>query len=368
MKILMINSVCGIRSTGRICTDIAKRYLAEGHEVRIAYGRETVPQEYQSIAVPICTKIDTYMNALKARLFDNEGFNAKRSTKVFLKWAQAYDPDVLWLHNLHGYYINVELLFDWIKSRPHMEVKWTLHDCWAFTGHCPYFTVANCDKWKTVCGDCPQVRCYPGSLGRDRSKENFLQKKAAFIGVSKMTLITPSRWLADLIGQSYLQEYPVDVIYNTIDTDVFRPTESDFREKNGLQNQRVILGVAAIWDTRKGLQDFVKLRQMLDASYTIVLVGLSEKQASKLPGGILCIPRTNSKQELAEIYTAADVFVNPSKEETFGLTTLEAISCGTPTIVYKNTACEEVINHYGNGIAIDSSVLLLVDTIKKIVV
>lgn len=343
MRVLMINSVCGIRSTGRICTDIAESYLADGHEVRIAYGREKVPREYRSIAVPICTKVDTYVNALKARLLDNEGFNAKKKTKVFLKWAQEYDPDILWLHNLHGYYINVELLFEWIKSRPHMEVKWTLHDCWAFTGHCAYFTAANCDNWKTECCNCLQSKCYPNSVCRDRSRENFLLKKTAFTGVAKMTLITPSQWLANLVGQSFLRGYPVNVVYNSIDTDVFQPTESNFREKKGLQNQKLILGVAAIWDARKGLQDFVKLRQMLDTSYTIILVGVSKRQAAKLPSGILCIPRTNSKRELAEIYTAADVFLNLTYEDNYPTVNLEAQACGTPCITYRTGGSVESV-------------------------
>ena len=365
MRVLLINSVCGIRSTGRICTDIAEEYMAAGHQVRIAYGRETVPAEYQSIAVSVCNKWDTYGNALKARLLDNEGFNCKRRTRTFLKWAEEYDPDLLWLHNLHGYYINVEMLFDWIKSRPQMEVRWTLHDCWAFTGHCSHFSYVNCDRWKTCCEKCVQIEQYPKAY-KDRSRENYVRKKKAFCGVKNLTLIVPSKWLKKNVEKSFLKEYPIEVRYNTVDETVFKRTESDFRQKHNLEGKTIVLGVASIWTERKGLSDFVELRAMLDETYAIVLVGLTDKQAQSLPPDIICIARTNSKQELAEIYTAADVFINPSREETFGLTTLEALSCGTPAIVYKNTACEEVINHYGNGVAVETAVSALSDAIEAV--
>ena len=216
-----------------------------------------------------------------------------------------------------------------------MQVKWTLHDCWAFTGHCSY---------------CPQTRRYPASYGKDSCKRNFARKRAAFTGVKSLMLITPSQWLADLTRQSFLQEYPVEVRYNTIDTNIFKPTPSDFRERYGLQDKVVVLGVANVWDERKGLNDFYKLAQMLDERYAIVLVGLSKKQMKALPKNICGIQRTNSPKELAAIYTAADVFVNPSVEETFGMTTVEAEACGTPAIVYKGTACEEIARKYGSRV------------------
>ncbi len=354
MKVLFINSVCGIRSTGRIVAQLADEYIKNGHQCRIAYGREDAPEALKPIAYRICSKLNVKCNAVKARLLDNEGFNAKRATKDFINWANTYDPHVLWLHNLHGYYLNIELLFDWIKSRPQMQVKWTLHDCWAFTGHCSYFSFAGCDRWQESCGSCCQTKKYPASLFLDSSESNFQRKKRAFCGVEDMTLITPSNWLADLVKKSFLKEYPVEVCYNTIDTAVFRPTESDFRQKYGLDNRKIVLGVASIWDERKGLGDFLKLSSLLPSDYAIVLVGITRDEIKNCPPSVVCIPRTNSTKELAEIYTAADVFVNPSKEETFGLTTLEALCCGTPAIVYKNTACEEVAGIYG-GIAVEQS-------------
>ena len=357
MKVLLINSVCGIRSTGRICTDIAAELEAQGHEVKIAYGREQVPQKAKKYAVRIGTDWDVRAHGVLSRVFDAHGLGSKHATRAFLKWAEEYSPDLLWLHNIHGYYINYEMLFAWIKKHPEMEVRWTLHDCWAFTGHCAYFTMAKCGQWKEHCTACIQKKRYPASLlldrcGRnfDRKKAAFDRKKAAFTGVERLTLITPSQWLADLVKQSFLKEYPVEVHYNKIDTSVFKPTPSDFRKEYGLEGKKIVLGVASVWDDRKGLDDFIKLANMLDDSYAIVLVGLSEKQIRNLPKEIIGIRRTNSTQELAAIYTAADVFVNPSREETFGLTTVEAISCGAKAIVYKDTACEETVKKYSGEV------------------
>lgn len=348
MRILFINSVCGIRSTGRICTDLATELEAQGHECKIAYGRvDEVPEKFQKYALRIGTDMDLKLHALKTRLFDRHGFGSKKATKAFLRWADEFDPQLLWLHNLHGYYINIELLFDWIKSRPHMEVKWTLHDCWAFTGHCPHFTVANCSRWKSGCRNCPQKRGYPSSILLDNSRQNYLRKKAAFCGVKSMSLISPSNWLAGLVKQSFLKDYPLEVCYNTVDREVFKPRAGNFRAVHNLEDKKIVLGVSSMWDERKGLYDFFKLADMLSDNWRIVLVGLSDAQLKDLKPNILGFPRTNNTRELAEIYSAADVFFNPSIEETFGMTSLEAMCCGTKAIVYENTACEEVANMLG---------------------
>ncbi len=343
MKVLFINSVCGIRSTGRIVTDLAEAYMAQGHECKVAYGRETVPDMYKSISYRIGTQWDVRKNALKARLLDNEAFNAKRETKRFIQWVNDYDPDVLWLHNLHGYYMNIELLFDWIKSRPQMQVKWTLHDCWAFTGHCAHFTMVQCPKWKEHCSNCSQRRRYPASLVADNSSRNYDRKRQAFTGVQDMILITPSHWLAERTKQSFLKEYAVEVHHNTIDTGVFRPTPGNFREKYGLQNKTIILGVASAWSQSKGLEDFKKLFAMLNDPYKVVLVGLSGKQMKQIPKEILGIQRTNSAKELAEIYTASDVFVNLTYEDTYPTVNLEAQACGTPCITYRTGGSVESV-------------------------
>ena len=365
MKVLFINSVCGIRSTGRIVAQLAEDYIKNGHECRIAYGREDVPEMLKPIAVRIGSESGIKVNAVLARLLDNEGLNAKGATKRFLNWANKYNPDVLWLHNLHGYYLNIELLFDWIKSRPQMQVKWTLHDCWAFTGHCSYFSFVGCDRWQHGCGGCCQSKKYPVSLFLDSSENNYQRKKQAFCGVKDMTLITPSNWLANLVKQSFLKEYPVEVCYNTIDTEIFSPTPSDFRSRYSLNDRKIVLGVASVWDERKGMADFFELSSLLPKDYAVVLVGITDRGKKKCPPSVVCIPPTNSAKELAEIYTAADVFVNPSKEETFGLTTLEALSCGTPAIVYENTACEEVADMYG-GIVVEQSVQAIKKAIEEL--
>lgn len=344
MRVLLINSVCGIRSTGRICTDLAEDFERDGHEVKIAYGREVVPEKFKKLAIRIGTDLDTKISALHTRITDKHGFANKKATRQFLEWAERYNPDLLWLHNLHGYYINIELLFAWIKTRPQMQVKWTLHDCWAFTGHCSHFTVSKCNRWKTTCHDCPQKKRYPSSYVNDNSYQNFEQKKAAFTGVQRMTLITPSKWLADLVKQSFLKEYPVEVVYNTIDTTVFKPTPSDFRERYRLQDKIIILGVASTWDDRKGLADFIRLSELLDENYKIVLVGVTEKQLKQLPQTILGITRTNSTKELAEIYTAADVFLNLTYEDNYPTVNLEAQACGTPCITYQTGGSVESVS------------------------
>ena len=343
-RILLINSVCGTGSTGKICGEIARRYEAEGHEVKIAYGRDgNVPDDCRKYAVRIGSGTGVKIHGVYTRVLDRHGLASAGATKKFLRWAESYDPEVLWLHNIHGYYINYELLFDWIKSRPDMEVKWTLHDCWAFTGHCAYFSFAGCEKWKTGCGNCPQKNSYPESKLADRSAKNWLQKKECFTGVKNMTLIAPSAWLAGLASESFLKEYPVEVQRNRIDRDLFRPTPGDFREKQGIGHRFMVLGVANVWEKRKGLDDLVRLSQMLDEHFVLVLVGLSDEQRKNLPENIIGLGRTDSPRQLAEIYTAADVFVNPTYEDNFPTVNLEAEACGTDVITYKACGAPETI-------------------------
>lgn len=341
MKVLFINAVCGTGSTGKICAELAEKYEKDGCEVKIAYGRHAyVPEKYQKYAVRIGSDLDVKLHAVMTRITDRHGLGSKKATKAFLKWAEEFSPDLLWLHNIHGYYINYEMLFDWIKKHPHMEVKWTLHDCWVFTGHCSHFTFVKCYKWQSKCEKCIQKNRYPASFF-DNSENNFLRKKASFTGVKNMTVITPSKWLANLVGKSFLKEYPVEVVYNTINTEIFKPTPSDFREKYGLKDKKIILGVASTWDDRKGLYDFYKLAEMLDDKYAIIIVGLNDKQLQELPKKIIGIKRTNGQKELAEIYTAADVFVNLTYEDTYPTVNLEAKACGTPIITYRTGGSPE---------------------------
>lgn len=343
MKILQINSVCGIRSTGRICTDIAQMLDSNGHECRIAYGREAVPRAYERYAHRIGREFDVRLHALESRVFDNTGHGSRRSTRRLIEWIKAFDPDVIHLHNLHGYYINIALLFEYLKESD-KPVVWTLHDCWTFTGHCTHFDYVKCNQWKSGCrGRCPQKKRYPASLLADRSKQNYIIKRDLFTGVKNLTVVSPSRWLAELVKKSFLAEYPIEVIPNGIDTVVFKPTASNIREKYGIGDQKIVLGVASVWDERKGLYDFVKLAEMIGKGYRIVMVGLTEAQKKKLTRDIIGISRTNSARELAELYTAADVLVNPTYEDNYPSVNLEAQACGTPVITYRTGGSVESV-------------------------
>ena len=341
MKVLMINSVCGTGSTGRICTDIADMLIAQGHECKIAYGRGSVSEKYKNISHKIGSDFDVKMHALAARLFDCSGFCSKAVTRKFVEWIKDYNPDVIHLHNIHGYFLNVEILFDYLKTCG-KKIVWTLHDCWAYTGHCSHYTYVKCFKWQEKCFKCPQKKQYPKSVLFSFAKRNFERKKRAFTGVKNMQLVTPSKWLKAEVENSFLKDYPITVINNGIDLNVFKPTPSDFREKNGLTDKVIILGVANVWEQRKGFGDFIKLSEIIDDKYRIVLIGLSDKQLKRLPKNVIGIKRTDSLTELAEIYTAADVLFNPSVEETFGMTVVEAMACGTPAIVYNATALPEL--------------------------
>lgn len=332
MKILFINSVCGIRSTGRICTDLAQELEAQGHEVKIAYGRENVPEKYQKYAVRIGNDTAVKINGMKARLFDNEGQNAVSETKAFIDWVKQYDPDVIHLHNIHGYYLNYQILFEYLRTCG-KRIIWTLHDCWAFTGHTAYCDAIGCEKWKTGCGSCPQIREYPKAYS-DRSKKNWEDKKSAFVGIPNLTIVTPSDWLAGLIKESFLKEYPVKVIHNGIDTSQFKPLPNDFKHHYGIEGKKILLGVATTWDENKGYSDYLKLADMVGNEYRVVLVGVTEEQKEKLPSNVLGICRTNSVKELAYIYSAADVLLNLSKTENYPTVILEAVSCGIPCVSY----------------------------------
>lgn len=340
IRVLQINSVCGIGSTGRIATDIHQVLREQGHESYIAFGRDE-PKNCKS-AIRIGSNKDVYRHVALTRVFDKHGFGSKRATRAFLREIDKLNPDVIHLHNIHGYYLNVELLFDYLKLAD-KPVIWSLHDCWAFTGHCSHFDYIGCDKWKTGCFDCPQKGEYPKSVLHDNSRDNFIRKKAAFTGVKNLTIVTPSQWLTGLVGDSFLGDYPVKVINNGIDLSVFKPTPSDFRQRYSLENKFVILGVANVWTERKGLLHFFELAKHLSSDEIIVLVGLTEKQKANLPGGIIGITRTDSVEELAGVYTAANVLLNPTLEDNFPSTNLEAMACGNPVITFRTGGSVESI-------------------------
>ena len=345
MKYLFINSVAGFGSTGRIVAELAREKLAQGHTCLIAYGRDKAGCDDLE-TLRIGTDLDFKLHGVLNRVLDDHGFHSKAATKAFLEKVKEYDPDVIWLHNIHGYYLHIGLLFDYLRTCG-KRILWTLHDCWAFTGHCAYFDFVRCDRWKTGCHACPQKQEYPASKVLDGSRRNWEKKRALFTGIPNVTLIVPSQWLAGRVKQSFLKDYPVEVVNNRIDRDVFKPTPSDFRQKHSLEGKTVLLGVASVWERRKGLDDLIALHKMLDDRFAMVIVGLTPEQAKAVPEGILCLPRTNSMAELVEIYSAADLYLNPSVEETFGMTAMEALACGTLPIVYQDTACEEIVDQFG---------------------
>ena len=363
-KLLEISVVCGIRSVGRIAADIAQEYEKNGWECKIAYGRLDVPENCQRFAVRIGDQLNLAVHGISSMLLDRQGLASKKATERFLHWANGYDPDLLWLHVIHGYYINYEMLFAWIKSRPQMKVYWTFHDCWAFTGHCCYFTAEKCQKWKTGCYKCPLKNRYPSSYFLDNSQDNFNRKKAAFTGVKDMTIICPSQWLADLTKISFMGCYPIKVIHNRIDLSAFVPTNGDFKEKYQLQEKNVVLGVASSWDWRKGLRDYIALSQKLPEEYVVLVVGLFEKQIrdirKDLPesryskesesvtryvsdghADLLCMTKTDNVRQLAELYTLAFVYANLSYEENYPTTNLEAAACGTTVLTYRTGGSPE---------------------------
>ena len=362
MKILMINSVCGIRSTGRICTDLADMLSARGHECKIAYGRESVPSEYEKYAVRIGSEKDVKIHGLFARIFDSSGFHSKRSTKRFVKWVEEYDPDVIHLHNIHGYYINIEILFEYLKASG-KKVIWTLHDCWAFTGHCSHFDYVGCRKWLNGCENCSQKKQYPSSLLLDNSKKNYVKKKKLFSAVENLTVICPSNWLASHVKNSFLKNKEIRLIPNGIEILKFKHVDSDFRKKYNLENKVVVLGVASNWNDRKGLKDFYQLAEMLGNDYQIVLVGLTSKQIKVLPKNILPIERTNSIEELVEIYSSANILFNPTYEDTYPTVNLEAQACGLPVISYRTGGSPESIDI--NGVVDKGNLHSVVNLIKS---
>lgn len=330
-RILFINSVC-YGSTGTICKNLYKAAEKEGHTCCIAYGRGDAPDGFNTIKIG--KSLDVYSHVLKARLFDASGFGSKKATENFIKEIETFKPEIIHMHNLHGYYLNIEVFFNYLKKHPEIKKIWTLHDCWAFTGHCAYYTFAKCEKWKHQCeGNCPNLKEYP-KTALNNIKKNFKLKRDIFSNVENMILITPSKWLKKEVELSFLNQYKVEVINNGIDTNVFKPTESEIKTKYNIMDKKVILGVASIWDKRKGLDTFIKLSEKIDETYQIVLIGLTEKQISSLPQNIIGISRTENVNELVKWYSCAYLFFNPTLEDNYPTTNLEAIACGTPVLTF----------------------------------
>lgn len=342
MKLLLLNATANTGSTGRIAEEIGLLAQHEGYEVRFAYGRKAVNSKLSLIKIG--NKWDMRLHGLKSRMWDAHGFGSRRATMALIKELEVWKPDIVNIHNLHGYYINIELLFEYLK-RVQIPVVWTFHDCWPFTGHCSFFDRYDCRKWETECHNCPNRKGYPESWFFDRSKTNYGLKKDIFNGLAKLTIVTPSAWLAAHVKHSFLKHYPVKVIHNGLDLEVFSPVSDDgIYNKYGIAQKPFVLGVASTWDKRKGLDDFIALRESLSADIQIVLVGLTAEQALSLPTGIVAVSRTENVRELAALYSAAAVFVNPTYVDNFPTTNIEALACGTPVITYRTGGSPEAVD------------------------
>ncbi len=336
MKILQINSVYGERSTGRIAYELAYAQRKNSIEPYIVSGEGK--SDSPNIHI-MSGKLYLKVNILKTRLFGKHGFYSKLATRRMLKFVSKVSPDIIHLHNIHGHYFNVKMIFEYIHKH-NIPVVWTLHDCWAFTGHCPHFDYIGCDRWKSGCGNCPQRRGYPDSWFFDRSKGNLKAKKKLFTLPQKMHIVTPSYWLSSLAKQSFLSKYPVTTIHNGIDTEKFCPAESDLKKRLGIDNKFVIMGIVSNLNSTKGGQYFLELAKLLKEDEHIVLLSL-EKDFEKLPQNITALPRTESAEALAKAYSGADVFVNPTLQDTFPTVNIEALSCGTPVVTFDTGGSSE---------------------------
>ena len=354
MRIVQING--GAKgSTGKIMMGIAEVARAQGHEVMCASPITTTNRD----AGEDCGyyRIGTFnsrrVNVALARITGFNGCFAWFETYKLLKKIDEFKPDIIHLHNLHDSYINLSMLFSYIKKH-NVPTVWTLHDCWAFTGQCPYFTIVKCNKWKAGCYGCPQYKEYPASL-YDNTKKMWQLKKKWFTGVKNMTIVTPSEWLAGLAKESYLKEYPIRVINNGIDLDVFKPTHSNFRDQYGIPGDKyIVLGVSFAWGYRKGLDCFVEMAEKLGEQYQIVLVGTDDEIDKNLPHNIISIHRTQNQKELAEVYSAADVFVMPTREENYPTVNMEAIACGTPVVTFDTGGSPEMLDDK-TGIVVEAN-------------
>ena len=365
MKILQISAFCGQGAPGKIVLGIHNVLKNQGHQSTIAWGRansapDTVP------TIQIGKKSDYYAHALYTRLTDRCGFGSVRATRAFLKKLEAIQPDLVQLHMLHGYYINLELLFLYLKEK-RIPVIWTFHDEWALTGHCPCFEMIGCEKWKTGCHHCPQRSHHPSSWLVDNSKWNWEKKKELFTSLEKFTVVAPSRWMVKTVQNSFLRDYPVKLIHNGINTEVFKPTQSNVKNRIGAADKKIILGVSSTWVPSKGIADFCELSTILPKEYQIVLVGLSDKQICSLPNSMIGIRRTENQRELAELYTAAQVFLNPTYEDNYPTTNLEALACGTPVVTYQTGGSVESVEESGHGAVVSKGdVTALADAIESV--
>ncbi len=343
MKIVQINAYSN-GSTGKIMLSVHKELLKKGYESFVIWSIGRKANNIDEFKIE--DRIGEFYHKIYSRVFGKQGFASWKNTKNIIIKLETIKPDIIHLHNLHNNNINIEMLFKYIKKN-RIKVYWTFHDCWAFTGKCVHFEMAKCYKWKKECYNCPMLSDRPIAY-IDKSRWLFNKKKELLSKID-LTIITPSEWLANYVKESFLGKNKIVVINNGINLNIFKHSESNIRKKYNLENKKVILGVASTWSKRKGLEDFIKLSKVLDNSYAIFLVGLSNKQIKKLPKEIIAITRTENQQELAEIYSEADIMLNTTYEDTYPTVNLESIACGTPVLTYDTGGSPEFIKYIENN-------------------
>ena len=363
-KLLQINPVIRLNtSTGRIMKEIGEIAMAAGWESYIAYSgaRDGVPQ-HSSQLIPVGNKLDLAMHAVATRLFDAHGLASRRATKQLIRRIREIDPDIIHIHNVHGYWLNYPLLCQYLRESG-KPVIWTVHDCWLYTGHCYYYSAARCDKWQTGCGHCPQKRAFPASWVFDRSARNWHDKQHAFGSMERLTIVPVSDWIRQEMAHSFLADKPFQVIHNGIDLEVFHPAEPDAERPAGT----VILGVATLWHEEKGVRDFVELAGRLHEGERLVLVGrMSEEQRAAFPAGVEFIERTENVAKLAALYAQATAFVNPTWQDNYPTVNLEAIACGTPVVTYRTGGSVEAVTA-GTGFVVEQGdVQGLLDRVREL--
>ena len=364
-KLLQINVDATNGSNGGVARYIGDLVYDKGWESYLFYGRNSIASKTSKI-FRIGNGIDIIMHGLESLLLGNHGLASRRVTKRLIRKIKEISPDIIHLHNIHGYFLNYKILFDYLNNSS-IPVVWTFHDCWPFTGHCAHFVTKKCNKWQDHCMECPLIHSYPKSLVIDNSFKNFDIKKELFTSNSNITITTVSEWLGDLVKQSFFKDKPIEVITNGVDHNVFRYRDpSRIRNQYDIQNDIVLLGVASTWTKEKGLEDYIKLSKKLPDSFKIILIGLSESQLNHIPANIIGVKRTSNLDELVEFYSACDISLNLSYQETFGLTTIEAMSCGAPCIVYDTTASPELVTNETGVIVPAGDINKLYDAILQI--
>lgn len=368
-KLLQINPVIRTNtSTGRIMQEIGELAIANGWESYVAYsgGRDGV-KPCKSKLIPIGSKLSVAIHGIWTRLTDRHGLASVIATRKFVKRIKNLQPDVIHIHNIHGYFLNYKVLFEYL-AKIDIPVIWTVHDCWLYTGHCYHYTSVGCDKWRTQCENCPQKKAFPTSVWFDRSRKNFRDKKEAFTSVLDMTIVTVSEWMKKEMSHSFLKDCRYQVIHNGIDLEVFdvQADDSEVRKKYGLGDRHIILGLASIWSKEKGWDDFMEISKMLDEDEVIVMVGVTEEQQKRLPGNIVGIRRTENVRQLAQLYSAATAFVNPTWQDNYPTVNLESIACGTPVVTYRTGGSIEAVTEDTGFVVEQGDVKGLLEAVRMI--